>query len=138
MRGSWAIIWIMLLLSVRLDAIDNTYFYRSALFSGRGGAGLAVAEGEDALFYNPGGLGFGEGLFKKIVFASPMVEFSSGFRELYNEIVLREKDPTKSFKKQIGKPQHLGANMFSGVVLRKVALGVFSCGAGYFASKGWS
>ena len=60
--------------------------YRSATFLGRGDSGIAIADDEDSLFYNPAGLALFErpfgaapkagDFYKRAVLASPMVEGS--------------------------------------------------------------
>lgn len=107
------------------EAAEYPYLYRSAYFLGRGDAGIAIADDEDAIFYNPAGLARGKGIFKRVVFVSPTIELSSETRDVVREIALQESDPTEVLKEHIGSPQHFGLYNFSGVVLRRAALGGF-------------
>lgn len=104
---------------------EYPYAYRSAAFLGRGDAGLAIADDEDAIFYNPAGVARGKGIFKRAVFLSPMIEMSQSARDLANRIGVQGSDPTDTLREQVGKPQHLGMNAFSGLVMRRAALGLY-------------
>ncbi len=125
--------------------------YRSAAMLGRGGAGLAFADYEDALFVNPAGLAlfdapplakstflrfptFEENInrkpetavVKRIVLASTMAETSKASVELYRDGFSGDADPVELAQAVIGKNVHVGAAHFSGVVFRRVAIGAFS------------
>lgn len=105
---------------------EYPYLYRSANLLSRGDAGIATAENEDAIFYNPAGLSKGKGIYKITRIMTPMLEFSKNTRDIVKRIAVQENDPTSTFREQQGKAQHLGFNQFTGVILRKVALGAFA------------
>lgn len=109
-----------------LKADEYPYLYRSAYFLGRGDTGLATADEEEAIFYNPAGLALGKGIYKKIILASPMLEVSKDTRDVIKQIQLQESDPTETLRKHEGKAQHVGANTFTGIILRRAAIGVFA------------
>ncbi len=102
---------------------DGDRIYRSAHFLGRGDTGIAVADDQEAIFYNPAGLAQGKGIYKKVVIGSPQLEFSSRGRDLYNKLYVQEKDQTETLKGEIGKPFHLGLSSLSAVVFRRAAVG---------------
>jgi hypothetical protein len=98
--------------------------YRSAHYLGRGDTGIATADNQEALFYNPAGIARGKGIWKKLVLASPMIEASTDMRDLYKELNASDSDVTAALRKRVGKPEHLGIYNFSGLVLRRVGIGV--------------
>ncbi len=100
--------------------------YRSAYFLGRGDTGIATADEEDAIFYNPAGIAYGKGIYKKTVLAAPTVEISQSTRDLIREISAQDADMIDTVVEQKGKPNHLGAGTFTGLILRRAALGVFA------------
>lgn len=104
---------------------EYPYLYRSAYFLGRGDTGIATADYEDAVFYNPAGIAQGKGIYKEIIFAGPMVEVSQDTRDVVRKISVQEEDPTDTLREHQGRPQHLGLNTFSGIILRRAAIGVF-------------
>lgn len=99
--------------------------YRSAYFLGRGDTGISVADDEDAIFYNPAGLARGKGIYKKTVLASPQVELSEATRDLARRLGAENADAVETVQNNIGKPNHIGAQNFTGLVLRRAALGAF-------------
>lgn len=109
-----------------LIAAEYPYIYRSAYFLGRGDTGIAEADAEEAIFYNPAGLAKGKGIYKQIVFAAPMIEASKDTRDVAKQIELQESDPTETLRKHEGIPQHVGANTFTGIILRRAAIGLFA------------
>lgn len=111
--------------STRLWADPYPYLYRSAYFLGRGDTGIAIANDEDAIFYNPAGIAQGSGIYKKIVIASPMLEVSADTKDVVRKISLEKGDPTDTLREHEGRVQHAGINEFSGIVLRRAALGAF-------------
>jgi hypothetical protein len=106
-------------------AQEYPYTYRSAYFLGRGDTGIATADYEDAIFYNPAGLAAGKGLYKKTIFASPMVEFSQDTRDVVRQIASEGDSPTSVLQDHEGKAQHIGVNQFTGILFRRAALGAF-------------
>lgn len=136
LNKNYYIVWLILLLemlvfwNVKLVASESAtkrfefpYNYRSAAFLGRGDTGIAVADDEDAIFYNPAGVARGKGIFKAAVLAAPMLEFSQSARDLGNRIGVQESNPTDTLREQVGVPQHFGGNHFSGLIMRRAALG---------------
>ncbi|MEZ4741846.1 MAG: hypothetical protein R3B45_05275 [Bdellovibrionota bacterium] len=107
-------------------ADEFPYTYRSSYFLGRGDTGLAIADNEDAIFYNPAGIALGKGLYKKTVFAAPMLEVSQDTRDVIRKIAVEDEAPTSILREHEGRPQHLGFNTFTGVILRRAALGAFA------------
>lgn len=107
------------------QAEEYPYSYRSGYYLGRGDTGIAVADDEEAVFYNPAGLAVGKGIFKRIILLSPYVEVSKDTRDVVREITLQDSDPTETLRHHEGKPQHVGVANFSGVILRKVAIGIY-------------
>jgi len=105
-----------------------TRLYKSAYFLGRGDTGIALADDEDAIFYNPAGIAQGKGIYKRTVLASPMVEFSENSRDLGRRLSRDNADAVQTVLDQIGKPNHVGLNNFTGLVLRRAALGAFVSG----------
>lgn len=108
-----------------LLAEEYPYTYRSAAFLGRGDTGIADADNEDAIFYNPGFLGFGDSIYKKIVFPSFGIQLSNSIADLYKKVSLQEEEPSSALRSLIGNPQHMGSNFFSGIVLRGFGLGLY-------------
>ncbi len=101
------------------------FLYRSAYFLGRGHTGIATADNEDAIFYNPAGIAQGNSLYKKTILASPFFEISDDTKNLIREAVIEKNFSTDTLKAHIGKPQHFGFNNFTGVIFRRAALGLF-------------
>ncbi len=98
--------------------------YRSAHFLGRGDTGISVADEEDAIFYNPAGLALGKGIYKKTVLVSPQVELSEATRDLARRLGAENADAVETVQNNIGKPNHFGLQNFTGLILRRAALGV--------------
>lgn len=116
-----AILWPQLVF-----AKENPRIYRSAYFLGRGDTGIATADDQEAIFYNPAGIASGKGIFKKIVIASPEFEFSRSTKDLVRQLSVEKADPVTTAQNHVGKPDHIGFSNFSGVILRRVALGAFA------------
>lgn len=93
---------------------------------GRGNTGVAIAANEDAVMFNPAGLAEGKGIFKKLVVASPMLEGSASARDLAKQLSAGTSDTTSALLDRIGEPQHIGFNNFTGILLRRAAIGVFA------------
>ena len=100
--------------------------YRSPYYLGRGDTGVAIADDEGAIFYNPAGLAQGKGIFKEAILASPALEISSDTRTLIKDVSGSQQDGSliKTLTKHIGDNQHIGFSNFSGLLLRRAALGV--------------
>lgn len=109
-------------------ADDQQRIYRSAHFLGRGDTGIALADGEDAIFYNPAGIAQGKGIYKTTVLASPMLEVSNDTRTLATQLLAQDGEMIATLRKYVGKPQHAGFYNFSGIVLRRAALGLIASG----------
>ena len=103
---------------------DITSIYRSAAFLGRGDTGIATADDQDAIFYNPAGLAQGKGIYKKTVLLSPEVEISKATKDLARRLGSQNSDAVDTVRDNIGKPNHFGLSDFTGIVLRRAALGV--------------
>jgi hypothetical protein len=107
------------------NAEEYPYTYRSGYFLGRGDTGISMAENEDAIFYNPAGLAMGKGLYKKTILVSPMIEFSNATRGVIREIAVEGRSPTATLRSHEGQPNHFGLNQFTGLILRRAAIGAF-------------
>ncbi|MEN9834618.1 MAG: hypothetical protein RL011_811 [Pseudomonadota bacterium] len=114
--------------STRLEAAEPAQIgesvYRSAYFLGRGDTGIAEADREDAVFYNPAGIAQGTGIYKKTVLVSPQFEFSQGVRDVAKSLSNSTSSAVDTVKSNIGKPISLGFQNFTGLVLRRAALGL--------------
>ncbi|NRA45646.1 MAG: hypothetical protein HRU09_11880 [Oligoflexales bacterium] len=119
------ILFLSFLFGLEAMADEYPHLYRSAYFLGRGDTGIATADNEDAIFYNPAGIARGKGIYKEIIFAAPMVEVSQDTRDVVKKVSIQEEDPTETLREHQGRPQHLGLNAFSGVILRRAVIGVF-------------
>ena len=119
---------VLALITATARAEDMQRIYRSAYLLGRGDSGLAIADNEDAIFYNPAGIALGKGLFKKAVFASPMVEGSTAIRDIATRAQSAQSsdDYINIARDNIGKPLHAGIYNFTGLIFRRAALGVVS------------
>jgi hypothetical protein len=111
--------------SPTLGAKENPRIYRSAYFLGRGDTGIATADEQEAIFYNPAGIAAGKGIFKKIVFASPEFEVSRSTKDLVRQLAVEKADTITTAQNHVGKPDHVSFSNFSGVILRRVAVGAF-------------
>ena len=100
--------------------------YRSAYFLGRGDTGVAIADYEDAIFYNPAGLAYGKGIYKQVVLLSPTVEVSQATRDLAAKIAARNSEVIDTVEGHVGRPDHVGVQNFTGVMFRRAALGVIA------------
>ena len=123
-RMQGAVLTLLLLAgSTQLFADERQRLYRSAHYLGRGDTGIAVADDQEALFYNPAGLAQGEGIYKRFIFASPHLEVSKNTRDIYRQIQVEDSDEVETLKKQIGKPQHVGVYSLTALVFRRAAIG---------------
>lgn len=112
--------------NARADGLSyEPRLYRSAYFLGRGDTGISVADDEDAIFYNPAGLALGKGIYKKTVLASPQVELSEATRDLARRLGAENANAVETVQDNIGKPNHIGVQNFTGLILRRAALGAF-------------
>jgi hypothetical protein len=100
--------------------------YRSTYYLGRGNTGVAVADEEEAIFYNPAGLALGKGVYKKTVLASPQVEFSTATRDLIRKLTAENANAVEAVRGNIGVPNHLGIRNFTGIIFRRAALGAIA------------
>ena len=115
--------------SVAAEAqLSEDRLYRSAYFAGRGDTGISVADDEEAIFYNPAGLASGKGIYKRTVIASPHVEVSKSTRDIMRRIGLERDDAIDTALDQVGKPNHARYQNFTGLLLRRAALGVIASG----------
>lgn len=115
---------LMSTIDFELVALENPGApYRSATYLGRGNTGIADAKDQEAIFYNPAFLAEGEGIYKKIVLASPFLDISTRTKGIYEDITVKKKEQVDVFKDSIGKPFHIGANSLTALVFRRAALG---------------
>ena len=125
-RLSWFAVWLGLAVCPAHVALadEQQRIWRSAHFLGRGDTGIAIADHEDAIFYNPAGIAQGTGLYKSTVFASPHIEVSNDTRTLATKMLAQDGDTIATLRNYIGKPQHAGFYNFTGIILRRAALGL--------------
>jgi hypothetical protein len=122
--------------AVALCQLGEDRLYRSAYFLGRGDTGISLADEEDAIFYNPAGIALGKGIYKKTTLLSPQVEVSESTRDLTRRLAVERNDAVETVLDQVGKPNHAGYQNFTGLVLRRAALGaIASGGVDVLASK---
>lgn len=113
-----------LLLGGTAIAQDNSSkIFRSAYFLGRGDTGVSCADNEEAIFYNPAGIAQGKGIYKKTVLVSPHVEVSKATRDLARRLASEDADTIDTVRDNVGKPNHVGVSNFTGIILRRAAIG---------------
>lgn len=115
----------LLVLQQEVLAAEYPYTYRSFMYLGRGDTGIADTDNEDAMFYNPGAIASGNGLYKKTVIPSLGLQFSQSTKDIIKQISLQDEEATDALRNAIGVPQHLGLNAFTGLILRRAAVGVY-------------
>lgn len=114
------------LIPEQIVATEFPYTYRSSYYLGRGDTGIAEAENEDGIFYNPGAIGFGKSLYKKTVVPSLGLQFSTSIKDIVTKIGLQDEESTDVLRDALGVPQHAGLNLFTGVILKRVAVGAYA------------
>lgn len=108
-------------------AAEASREFRSARFLGMGDAGVAIATGHDALFYNPAGIADTDGILNEIVIASPEVSVSARSQRLYQDF--KENEDFFSLLESVrADPQHVAVQNFTGLVFRRAALGTVQRG----------
>lgn len=107
-------------------AEDDQRLYRDAYYLGRGDTGLAIADDQQALMYNPAGLAKGKGIYKRLILLSPAVELSDDARNLVKELQADNADIPAALKKRVGKNEHIGIYNLTALVLRRASIGVFN------------
>ena len=100
--------------------------YRSPYFTGRGDTGISEADNQDAVLINPAGIAQGKGIYKSLVLASPMLEVSSDTRTLIKELAANNEPDPDQLRSHLGKNQHIGAYNYTGLILRRAAIGAVS------------
>lgn len=110
--------------SARKDEASKVY--QSAYFLGRGNTGIAIADDEEAIFYNPAGVAFGKGIYKKTVLASPMVQMSQATKDVARRLGAENADTLETVRDAVGKPNHFGMSNFSGIIFRRAAFGLIA------------
>ncbi|MCX6124496.1 MAG: hypothetical protein NTV34_07065 [Proteobacteria bacterium] len=118
----------MILSSLGFSAFadDDQRLYQSAYYIGRGNTGIAIADDQEAIIYNPAGIAQGKGIYKRTILLSPMVEFSDDARNLVRELGEDSSDTTAILKKRVGKNEHVGAYNLTAIVFRRAAIGVLA------------
>ena len=106
-----------------LWADESERIYRSAHYLGRGDTGIATSDDADAVFYNPAGIAIGSGIYKKTVLLSPTVELSTDTKDLVRQVAIEKNTDVNVLRQHIGKNQHVGLYNYTGVVLRRAAIG---------------
>lgn len=121
-----AIVGLALLLSAPAFARELPAFYRGIRPLGMGGAFTAVADDENALFYNPAGLDRVETL--RVAVLNPLVEINEDGVDFYkdardtdfNDVV----EVTQLLQDHVGDYLHARSSLFPNVSLRHYAVGV--------------
>jgi hypothetical protein len=121
--------FILFAIATTLYSQEIPRLYRSAHYALRGDTGTADADHQEAIFYNPAGLALGKGIYKKIVLVSPQVETSTATKDLAREIGAEEADAIEAMRGAIGKHQTLSTSNFTGIILRRVAIGAYVNGS---------
>lgn len=121
-----AVVTCLLSAAVAVAQDNSSKIYRSAYFLGRGDTGVACADNEEAIFYNPAGIAQGKGIYKKTVLVSPHVEVSKATRDLARRLAAEDGDTIDTVRDNVGKPNHVGVNNFTGIILRRAALGAIA------------
>jgi hypothetical protein len=101
-------------------------FFRGARPLGMGGAFIAVADDENAIFYNPAGIPKTQTF--QIGLINPLVEVSENSIDLYSDIQDTDMDDTAAvsnlLKDNIGKHQHARVSLFPNVGFKIASVGV--------------
>ena len=103
------------------EEIDR--IFRSPYSLGRGDAGISTSDGHEAIFYNPAGIANGKGIYKEAVFASPAIILSTDTKDLAKKIAIEKKNSPETLRQHLGRNQHLAVSNFTGIVLRRAAIG---------------
>lgn len=120
----FSFIWLLADLGAEVQADERQRLYRSAYYLGRGDTGIAEADDQEAIFYNPAGLARGDGIYKRFVFGSPHIEISKSTKDLATELQVEDDNQASKLRKIVGSPQHVGLYSLSAIVFRRAALGV--------------
>jgi hypothetical protein len=105
---------------------DDQRLYRSSYYLGRGDTGLAIADDYEAMLYNPAGIAQGTGVYRRLILASPSLEFSDDARNMATELQAEDADIPSILKKRVGKNEHIGVYNLTALALRRASLGVFN------------
>ena len=108
---------------------EASQVYRSPALLGRGNTGIAIADEEEAIFYNPAGLALGKGIYKRTVLVSPTVQMSQNTRDIARRLGAENADAIDTVQDAMGRPNHFGLGNFSGIMLRRAAFGVVTQGS---------
>jgi hypothetical protein len=98
--------------------------YRSPYYLGRGDTGVATADYQEAIFYNPAGLAQGKGIYKETVLISPTFQISTKTKDLVRQVLVQQDNDPDTLRGYLGRNLHLGVSNFTGVVFRRAAVGV--------------
>lgn len=104
------------------QAYDYHRTYKSPYYLGRGDTGIAVADEQHAVFYNPAGIAQGKSLYKKVILATPTLSGSTASRDLARKIEVEKAPERDALLAAIGKPQHFGVSATGGIFLRRVGI----------------
>jgi hypothetical protein len=128
------ILIFILNLYVKLHAKEIPHEFKSPRYLGMGNAGVSVpAAGGDGLFYNPAHLMQFNGILDEIVMASPMLSIGGSYKKIFeNYKTLRTMDALALAKTLKGDIQHIGFQNFTGIVFRRIALGLLQSTEGSF------
>ncbi len=119
-----------------LFAEELPVFYRGVRPLGMGGAFTAVADDENAIFYNPAGLNSIQG-FQRAEILNPIAEISQKTWNFYNDLndaldastqSERTQKVTDLFNRYIGEHLHMRASVFPNMVFHNFGIGVLGQG----------
>ncbi len=121
-----------------LFAEELPVFYRGVRPLGMGGAFTAVADDENAMFYNPAGLNNIQG-FHGMEILNPIVEVGTNTIDFYQDLddaldastqTERDQKTADVLTRSIGEHLHMRASLFPNVVFHNFGLGIL--GQGFF------
>ncbi|MBI3810957.1 MAG: hypothetical protein HY283_01950 [Nitrospirae bacterium] len=122
---------LMVLFSGTAFAAELPVFYKGIRPLGMGGAFTAVADDENAMFYNPAGLNGIKGM-GGVSILNPYVEASKNIRPFYNDVknvagatgTGQSALAAQLLEDWLGKHLHFRAGMFPNVVMHNFGLGI--------------
>ncbi len=123
---------LCLLFSSLVQAEGLPLFYQGIRPSGMGGAFTAVADDENALFYNPAGLNQGRPGFQRVEILKPTLEFSQNIFPFLNDAQTINETSDKTERANLatdllnnstGKNQHIRVGSLSDLIFHHFGIG---------------
>ncbi len=125
--------FLFLVMVLPVYAKEIPTLYRGIRPLGMGGAFTAVADDENALFYNPAGLKSST-TQKGVEILNPLFEFSQGSLDLVTDLADLQggniSGVTDFLAKRIGEHQHLRASIFPHLLIPPFGIGILAQGIG--------